>query len=59
MRFGGGTSLRVCGSSLVRSVSPGDGEVLSIHHFNTELGSPLVFGTRRGGVRAWDLRARE
>ncbi|CAN0407132.1 unnamed protein product, partial [Discosporangium mesarthrocarpum] len=55
----GGGALRVSGSTLVRCVGPGDGEVLSVHHFNTELGSPLVFGTRRGGVRAWDLRARE
>lgn len=56
---GSGSALRVSGSSMVRSVFPDDGAVVSVHHFNTELGSPLVYGTRRGGVRSWDLRARE
>ena len=56
---GGGNPLRVCGSSMVRCVSPQEGAVVSVHHFNTELGSPLVYGTRKGGVRSWDLRARE
>ncbi|CAM9512569.1 unnamed protein product [Ectocarpus sp. 12 AP-2014] len=55
----GGSGLRVCGSSMVRCVSPREGAVVSVHHFNTELGSPLVYGTRKGGVRSWDLRARE
>lgn len=55
----GGGGLRVCGSSMVRCVSPQEGAVVSVHHFNTELGSPLVYGTRKGGVRSWDLRARE
>lgn len=55
----GGGGLRVCGSSMVRCVSPQQGAVVSVHHFNTELGSPLVYGTRKGGVRSWDLRARE
>ncbi|CAM9305018.1 unnamed protein product, partial [Hapterophycus canaliculatus] len=55
----GGGGLRVCGSSMVRCVSPKEGAVVSVHHFNTELGSPLVYGTRKGGVRSWDLRARE
>ncbi|CAM9232680.1 unnamed protein product [Pylaiella littoralis] len=55
----GGSGLRVCGSSMVRCVSPQEGAVVSVHHFNTELGSPLVYGTRKGGVRSWDLRARE
>lgn len=55
----GGSGLRVCGSSMVRCVSPKEGAVVSVHHFNTELGSPLVYGTRKGGVRSWDLRARE
>lgn len=53
------SALRVCGSSMVRCVSPEEGAVVSVHHFNTELGSPLVYGTRKGGVRSWDLRARE
>ncbi|CAN0072960.1 unnamed protein product, partial [Ectocarpus fasciculatus] len=44
---------------MVRCVSPREGAVVSVHHFNTELGSPLVYGTRKGGVRSWDLRARE
>lgn len=44
---------------MVRCVSPKEGAVVSVHHFNTELGSPLVYGTRKGGVRSWDLRARE
>lgn len=44
---------------MVRCVSPQEGAVVSVHHFNTELGSPLVYGTRKGGVRSWDLRARE
>lgn len=55
----GGGGLRVCGSSMVRCVAPQEGAVVSVHHFNTELGSPLVYGTRKGGVRSWDLRARE
>lgn len=54
-----GSLLRVCGSSMIRSVSSDEGEVVSVHHFNTELGSPLVYGTRKGRVRSWDLRARE
>lgn len=58
-RSRGGSLLRVCGSSMVRSISANEGEVVSVHHFNTELGSPLVYGTRKGGVRSWDLRARE
>lgn len=55
----GGASLRVCGSSQVKRVCPGDGEIVSVHHFNTELGSSIVMGTRRGAVRSWDLRSRE
>lgn len=55
----GNTPPRVCGSSMVRCVSPEEGPLVSVHHFNTELGSPLVYGTRKGGVRSWDLRARE
>lgn len=55
----GSTPPRVCGSSMVRCVSPEEGPLVSVHHFNTELGSPLVYGTRKGGVRSWDLRARE
>ena len=58
-RAGGSTPPRVCGSSMVRCVSPGEGAVVSVHHFNTELGSPLVYGTRKGGVKSWDLRTRE
>lgn len=58
-RGGVGSALRVCGSSTVRVVPCEDGEVVSVHHFNTELGSPLVYGTRKGVVRSWDLRARE
>lgn len=55
----GNTPPRVCGSSMVRCVSPEEGPLVSVHHFNTELGSPLVYGTRKGGVRSWDLRTRE
>ncbi|KAG5180485.1 WD40-repeat-containing domain protein, partial [Tribonema minus] len=53
---GGGGGLRVAGSSLVKQVAAGEGPVLSVHHFNTDLASVVVYSTQRGRIHAWDLR---
>lgn len=51
---------RVSGQSVLRSINPGEGEVLGVSHFNTPSGSILVYATQRGRIHSLDIRcARE
>lgn len=50
------SSAFVSGSSLIRSVNSGEGEILSVQHFNSDIASVVTFATQRGGIHGWDLR---
>ena len=51
---------KVVGTSVVRKMDPGEGEVLAVSHFNSLSTSVAIFGTQKGTVHSWDLRcARE
>lgn len=47
---------RVSGHSVVRNISPGEGEVLAVSHFNTPSASIVAFATQQGYIRSLDLR---
>ena len=47
---------RVAGSSEVRQLSPMEGEILAVNHFNSPSASVLMFASQRGNVHSWDLR---
>ena len=47
---------RVSGHSALRNITPGEGEVLAVSHFNTPSASILVFATQQGHIRSLDLR---
>lgn len=46
------------GLSVVQKINPEEGAALAIDHFNTISESLLVYGTQKGIVHAWDLRAK-
>jgi phosphoinositide-3-kinase regulatory subunit 4 len=46
------------GITRVRTVSPGEGPVTCVRHFEAGAQSLLVYATARGSLRGWDFRAR-
>jgi len=48
---------RVSGHSVLRNINTGEGEVLSVSHFNTSSASILAFSTQQGNIHSLDLRS--
>jgi phosphoinositide-3-kinase regulatory subunit 4 len=51
------TKTRVSGSTALKQVHPGEGEVMAISHFNTASASILTYATQRGIIHSMDLRS--
>lgn len=49
--------LGVVGMGLLKVVSPNEGAVEAVQHFNGDVASVLAYVTRDGGVHGWDLRS--
>ena len=50
------TSTTVLGSTMIKRLDPGEGPVLGVQHFSTDVGSVLTYCTLGGQVHSWDLR---
>lgn len=48
---------RVSGHSALRNINLGEGEVLTVSHFNTPSASILAFATQRGRIHSLDMRS--
>ena len=53
----GMASLRVTGSTEIRTLDVAEGPVVRVSHFNAGMCSMLAYASVRGGVHGWDLRA--
>ena len=47
---------RTVGSSEIRQMQPGEGEILAVTHFTGLSSSVLMFATQKGTIHSWDLR---
>ena len=48
---------RVSGHSTLRNINPGEGEVMTVSHFNTPSSSILAFATQQGNIHSLDIRS--
>jgi len=48
---------RAVGTSEIRQMDPGEGEVLAVSHFNSPSASIITFASQKGCVHSWDLRS--
>lgn len=49
--------LGVAGMGVLKVISPEEGAVEALQHFNGDVASVLAYATRQGGVHGWDLRS--
>lgn len=49
--------LGVVGMGLLKVLSPDEGAIEALQHFNGDVASVLTYATRDGGVHGWDLRS--
>ena len=52
----GNKTARAIGSSEVRQIHPGEGEILAVTHFTGLSSSVIMFASQKGVIRGWDLR---
>ena len=49
-------NVSVSGTSLIRTLNANEGEIVSVHHFTSDVASIVTYATQKGGVHGWDLR---
>lgn len=49
--------LSVVGHTIIKTLNPSEGSVVSLQHFNSDVCSVLMYATQKGTVHGWDLRS--